>query len=572
MALVLLIGVSTSETLAQDAKEFKFNIESASPVKWEKDFTSNAFLTSNFHRVLEELKLNAYGDGFIAFSAGFTSVDSSVCSVNLDLQYKWSNLKAADESKELIESTLGRRIKKNGQSFSTIELFELSKMLLTKLENTGYPFAQVFLDSVLIKDEFVSAVLEVKRGPMIRLDSIRLHGNLPIRKNYIENFLNLEEGRAYHEHRIKQSRKRLNDLSFATQVQPPQVTFEENSAYLDLYLNKRRANRFDGIVGFLPDQNGKILVTGDVQLHLENALKQGELLDVSWRKLQTNTQDFKVEAIAPFVLNSPVSMDGKLQIYRRDTLFSNVDRQLGLRYMIAGADYLRLFFSRASSSLLSTSSYESGQTLPPFLDKKMSSYGLGIKIRRLDYLQNPARGFEIEAASSIGSKEISRNNRLPEILYDSLNLKTLQWMSTAQLAYYVSPLSRVVWHQRFLGAHIMNDQLFNNEAYRIGGFRSMRGFDEESIFSTSYAILRSELRFQLDKDGYVFGFYDGAWFENSSLNRIGVRRDLAQSFGVGTSFGTTAGIFNLSYALGSQRGNPFLIRTAKIHFGYTSVF
>ena len=118
----------------------------------------------------------------------------------------------------------------------------------------------------------------------------------------------------------------------------------------------------------------------------------------------------------------------------------------------------------------------------------------------------------------------------------------------------------------------MNDQLFNNEAYRIGGFRSMRGFDEESIFSTSYAILRSELRFQLDKDGYVFGFYDGAWFENSSLNRIGVRRDLAQSFGVGTSFGTTAGIFNLSYALGSQRGNPFLIRTAKIHFGYTSVF
>ena len=43
-------------------------------------------------------------------------------------------------------------------------------------------------------------------------------------------------------------------------------------------------------------------------------------------------------------------------------------------------------------------------------------------------------------------------------------------------------------------------------------------------------------------------------------------------FGAGISFGTRAGVFSLSYALGSQRGNPILIRAAKIHFGFISLF
>jgi len=48
--------------------------------------------------------------------------------------------------------------------------------------------------------------------------------------------------------------------------------------------------------------------------------------------------------------------------------------------------------------------------------------------------------------------------------------------------------------------------------------------------------------------------------------------DRPYSFGVGTSFQTNAGIFSLTYAVGSQQGNRLDLRSAKIHFGFINYF
>ena len=42
--------------------------------------------------------------------------------------------------------------------------------------------------------------------------------------------------------------------------------------------------------------------------------------------------------------------------------------------------------------------------------------------------------------------------------------------------------------------------------------------------------------------------------------------------GAGISFDTRAGIFSLNYAIGKQFNNPIDFKTAKIHFGFVSVF
>ena len=119
---------------------------------------------------------------------------------------------------------------------------------------------------------------------------------------------------------------------------------------------------------------------------------------------------------------------------------------------------------------------------------------------------------------------------------------------------------------------MLNEQVVNNEATGIGGLKTLRGFNEEAIFATSYMIARNELRYQIERNGYLFLLFDGAWYENMSLNHLGARRDTPYALGLGITLGTKAGIFSLSAAAGSEQGNPLLIRSTKFHFGFLSIF
>lgn len=65
-------------------------------------------------------------------------------------------------------------------------------------------------------------------------------------------------------------------------------------------------------------------------------------------------------------------------------------------------------------------------------------------------------------------------------------------------------------------------------------------------------------------------FFDGAAYERNTNS--GYLNDTPYGFGAGVNFETRAGIFSLSYALGSRDGIPLQFKTAKIHFGITAKF
>ena len=117
-------------------------------------------------------------------------------------------------------------------------------------------------------------------------------------------------------------------------------------------------------------------------------------------------------------------------------------------------------------------------------------------------------------------------------------------------------------------AFLYNEALFDNELFRIGGIKTIRGFDEESIFASSYIIGTLEYRFILDKNSSIYAFSDGGYYEktNSTIN------DTPIGFGVGMNFQTGAGIFSINYAVGKQFDNPIDFRASKIHFGFVNFF
>jgi len=522
----------------------------------------------------KELEYALLSNGFLSGSRReYLTHDTLRIIVDCADQFFWSELHLDEEAESVFRES---GVNMNRFESSSISPYRIESSLekgLKYLENNGFPFAKFEFDSISFQANNVSGKLTLDKGRLVKIDRVLVMGDLKLRESYLTNFLNIKEGSLYNERAIRKIPDRLESIRFLKQIKTPTVSFQDDITKVVLYLNKRQASSFDGIIGFLPDNaTGDILITGDVKLHLENALKQGEVVDLNWRKLQTNTQELNVEIISPFILNSPFSLDAKLKIYRRDTLFTDVFRQVGARFVFGNANFLRLFAERQSTNLISTKQYANSTVVPQFLDRSITGYGAGLSIIKLDNRINPSKGFEFIPEASVGTKTIIENQKLPEVIYDSLTLRSVQVRSSLNAAYYIPIVPRLIWHQRGLGASLLNDQLFNNEAYRIGGLKSLRGFDEESIFASTYLILRTEVRYQIDKEGYFFSFFDGAWYENRSLNHIGRKRDVPFGFGAGIAFSTKAGLFSLSYALGSQKGNPILIRAAKIHFGFVSLF
>jgi outer membrane protein assembly factor BamA len=106
--------------------------------------------------------------------------------------------------------------------------------------------------------------------------------------------------------------------------------------------------------------------------------------------------------------------------------------------------------------------------------------------------------------------------------------------------------------------------------FRIGGLRTLRGFNEESIFASTYIIPTIEYRFLFSQNSHLLLFAEGAWYENTS-NGLYVS-DTPMSVGAGINFETKAGILTLNYGVGNQFGNGFDLRSGKIHFGLVKLF
>jgi hemolysin activation/secretion protein len=156
-------------------------------------------------------------------------------------------------------------------------------------------------------------------------------------------------------------------------------------------------------------------------------------------------------------------------------------------------------------------------------------------------------------------------------LYDSIKLKTYQFRVKLNAAHYFASGKRSTLKLMANAGVFASENIFRNELFQIGGFKLLRGFDEESIFATRYGIATAEFRYLAGLNSYLFYFIDAGWVQNKyeGFNQ----KNQFLSTGIGMLFETKAGLLNLSFAIGKRDDVPFdLRRSAKIHFGYINYF
>ena len=108
-------------------------------------------------------------------------------------------------------------------------------------------------------------------------------------------------------------------------------------------------------------------------------------------------------------------------------------------------------------------------------------------------------------------------------LYDSVQLRSYQLRMKLIAAHYF-PVGKQGTLKAVLNGGIYSSQsIFRNELFQIGGYKLLRGFDEESIYATQYGVITVEYRNLIGLNSYLFTFMDG-WAKNK-YQAINVRNN-----------------------------------------------
>lgn len=528
---------------------------------------------TELNKEINRVYLLLIGNGFIAASVDSIKKETTNFKAHIRVgeSYKWANL-ACDKAEIALISKLGygERYFRN-KTFKYTELYKLLDKIIVYYENNGYPFASANLDSIDFTNNSLSAKLVVTKNLFVKLDSIIVEGDVKINPKFLHKYLGIKNGMPYNESSFKSVSGKLKQLSFLTEKQAPVLRLTDKQNKLYLFLNKRNASQFDGIVGILPNDKGKTVFTGDVKIKLvNNILRNGETFDINWRRLQTQTQDLKASVIYPYLFGLPIGVDYGIKIYKKDSSFIDVTNAVGLNYYFSGLNHIKAFYKQRNSNLISTSSLTNITVLPEYADVITQAYGFGVFYERLNYKFNPRKGVSFSMQNSVGTRNIKKNPRINDLAYKNILLKSSQYQLEAVFNAYVNLKKNHVLKLATQFGSVFGNQIYKNELFRIGGLKTLRGFDEESIYASTFVIPTLEYRFLFEQNSNLFLFTEGAWYENQSIN-ISIS-DTPISVGAGINFETKAGIFNLSYALGKQFNTGFDLRTGKIHAGLTALF
>lgn len=531
--------------------------------------------------------------GYPAASVDSVWMDSTSGGVKLFTgdALKLAELNTGDIDKRILDQAGWSSKSLLNKPLDPARLEQLKENLLAYFEENGYPFAKIQVDSFRLENDQLSASLKIDKGPQYKIDSLRVIGGAHINNIFLQRYLDIKEGSYYQKSKLANINKRLLELPYLQERKTWDMTMLGTGSTLNLYLEPKKSSQVNLLVGFLPATQTtnnsydvvrtKLLFTGEATINLKNALGNGELIGLDWQQLQQKSPKLNLQYQQPYLFGSPFGIATSFDLYKKDSSYLNLNFTAGVQYALTVNQTGKLFIQALATNLLNvdTLALKATRKLPDAIDVSSFNVGIDYNINKTNYRLNPRKGYELQLTATVGTRNIRKNNIIQKLadpdfsyasLYDTVKLKTYQFSIKTAIAKYL-PLGRQsTLKAAFSGAWLQSPSIFRNELFQLGGYRLMRGFDEESIFASQYAVTTAEYRYLVGLNSFFFVFADGGWSQNKSVSVQSSNTYLG--VGLGMAFETKAGIFNISYANGKRNDLKFDLRQSKIHIGYLNYF
>ena len=439
------------------------------------------------------------------------------------------------------------------QRYVVVEMSVLEQVLNNiskRISEQSYPFATVQLQNITPMTNLqLRADLVIKNGEKRQLQALKILGYENVPKSYIKHFLNLKPQTPFSLQRIKEKMILLDQLPFVAQKRPAEVLFTQDSTIVYLYLEKIKSNRFDGFLGFGSNETtGNIEFDGFLDLNLVNNLNYGESFALYYKSDEIDQKTLDVNLQMPYLFGTPFGTEINLNLFKKDSTFTTNQQAAKLTYPINDKQQVNLGVRFTASNALS------GVEASNLQDFDSEFYELGYRYtkRQNNDLLFPIQN-QLEASLSFGQRKGMEITQQRHLKLAGSTILNLNHNNSIFLKLHMEELK--------------SDTYLFNELVRFGGIRSIRGFQENSLFATRLAVLCTEYRYRLGPGLFVHSVMDAGYFQNAQNQDTKV-------FGFGLGFGlqTNGGVLRLTYANGKTEQLPFDLSNSKVHLSFTSTF
>lgn len=543
-ALVTL-GLVLSSFYNVDAQTITRIIEDGKEIKLPDKLLVS--LNSELGNETEVIKRWYASDGF--FAAQILQLGESRFEVKKGCQFQIGNISVTPG---VLESYA---IEGNG-SYSDQKLEQIIDHLLIDFEEEGYVFAEVEIEKLdqKLNECELDIFLKVNAGEKYLSSRIIFTGARLNSPSYLQKVSFFQDSSLITPSYLNDIRQRLIGSELFEQVSDPEVFIDSSEAVILVAVDERSLNRFDGLLGYVPDQNGDGQVVGNFELSLWNVLNQGNGVDLNFQRLRPETTRLNVGVKQHWIGQLPIGLGLNFNFYQNDTTYQTRDLKLSSFYQVSN----RMRLTGTIGQVSSTSSSTPVINLEP--DGKKQYAEFGFRYSTLDNLDVPTLGSRLELSLGTSAKDIEA---------DSARSISQRYVYS-NFSHFIPVSSRGVVMFATQGFFLSADKITENDLIRFGGAASFRGYAEEQFTASTLVWGELEYRFLINRSSYLFGFGAYGGFHRPRLfseeDASFKTTDYLSSIGFGISYKVAVGRLKFTYAISPEE----TIGNGKVHVGITT--
>jgi hypothetical protein len=435
--------------------------------------------------------------------------------------------------------------------FFTKNLDSLKKEISEKYRNKGFAFNRVKSKFTGMKKNIPQVEIFVEQGNRRKIDAFVIKGYEKVPTRFIKNLEKDFKGKTYDDQNLVALNQSLQNHPFVLLEKPPQTLFTKDSTQVFLFLQKKKANTFDGVIGFGNDKTEKFTLNGSINVNFRNMFNSFETVNIFWQRNPDNGQNFDLQTDIPYLFKSNIGTNININIYRQDSTFATVKFLPSLYLHLSSRQKLGIR-GRFETSAITDSLYVQG--------KDFNKKGIGVWYE----MTEPS-----EVALFLYKTRIRAEADYISTNYTKENTSFIQnnFLLSAERNFHIS------------GNHYLNlrgetaflnskNEFATNELLRFGGWNSFRGFNENSLLADLYYYGTAEYRYLIGEQAFFDTFAQYGEFNNKNLNL----KPKIYSFGIGFNFVLPIGLMSFQISNGNEFGNPIKFGDTKIHWGILSRF
>ena len=429
------------------------------------------------------------------------------------------------------------------------EIQSIAEEITGALSKTGYPFTNVsFKNHKLIDTLTIEAEIKISYGSKRYIDRVIVQGYEDFPKKFIDKIFMLNKNKPLDIEKALIRSSLIDRTNFGRKKRDPEILFTKDSTTLYLYIEKIKRNSFDSFLSFDTDENsGKINVQGYAKINLYNTFNSGEKLNFDFQSQKNQDRSLASQIYIPYIFATPINLNYKLNLVKKDSSYTSneslIDFDMGFGAVSGGlglqinksnrneeTENVENFVSKSINIFAEYSILDKEDKLIPELFKFSARYGRGLKKQLGDKINFSNYSIELH-------KKFNFSSRLK--LQSSIVIRGLD-----------------------------SKNLLNNELLRFGGSNSIRGFEDNSIFTNKYILFNTNLNYYLNDNIYMYTIFDLANYTNKILS---IDNNI-YSGGFGLSTKSDNGIISITYSKGNDWGERFNLKNAKISINFLTFF